>query len=463
MTNESHTTNDSSSVEMPKPTAAPLVLAVGIVLAAMGVATSLAFLFVGVVVFVAGLGMWISQLLPGRGHWREPRVEPSLRPQPIVPAPGEVERLRHGMPGYRLRLPVKVHPVSAGIKGGIVGGLVMPLPALAYGLLSGHGIWWPVNLLAGMVLPGVGSMSADELEQFHPTLFVLGIRHSHRRVADPWPDLWRPDADAAQYSQAAGLGSAADAAAVDRRELRCAQRCESGHPRGYRVALVRDVAAGLRRRGCGCLHALEKRGAILAGLLGGAAGGLLMPIPAILWSLAAGHGIWYPVNLLAAMATHYRRSTDGSRIGTVSCHWFVAAVAIHVILSLSFRLGVRACPAASAGDSRPASPGAVCLMPLLWTALSYGMMGVVNPVLQERVDWPWFVVSQFVFGIVAAIVVVRSEEVYIPPAGERPDQRAEFCRKLGEHEVRDRVLPSLHKPCSISIRVCRLLAALPRF
>ena len=41
---------------MPKPTAAPLVLAVGIALAAMGVAASLAFLFVGVVVFVAGTG-----------------------------------------------------------------------------------------------------------------------------------------------------------------------------------------------------------------------------------------------------------------------------------------------------------------------------------------------------------------------------------------------------------------------
>ena len=30
------------------------------------------------------------------------------------------------MPGYRLRLPEKVHPISAGIKGGLVGGLVMP-------------------------------------------------------------------------------------------------------------------------------------------------------------------------------------------------------------------------------------------------------------------------------------------------------------------------------------------------
>ena len=36
-----------------------------------------------------------------------------------------------------------------------------------------------------------------------------------------------------------------------------------------------------------------------------------MPIPAMLWSVAAGHGIWYPVNLLAAMVLHYDGQADG--------------------------------------------------------------------------------------------------------------------------------------------------------
>ena len=66
------------------------------------------------------------------------------------------------------------------------------------------------------------------------------------------------------------------------------------------------------------------------------------------------------------------------------------------------------------------------LLPLLWTGTSYGLMGVVNPVLQERVDWPWFIVSQFVFGVAAAVVVLRSEMVHIPPAGPGPDQVADF-------------------------------------
>jgi hypothetical protein len=47
-------------------------------------------------------------------------------------------------------------------------------------------------------------------------------------------------------------------------------------------------------------------------------------------------------------------------------------------------------------------------------------------VLQERVNWPWFVVSQFVFGVTAAVVVLRAETIHIPPAGRGPDQVADF-------------------------------------
>ena len=97
------------SVEMPRPTAAPLVLALGLTLLAAGVALGTGFLVVGAVVVVAGLSIWIAQLLPGRGHVHEPLVEPA-RPQPVTAVPGGVEHLRPGMPGYRLRLPQDVHP-----------------------------------------------------------------------------------------------------------------------------------------------------------------------------------------------------------------------------------------------------------------------------------------------------------------------------------------------------------------
>ena len=104
------------SVEMPRPTASPLVLALGITLLAGGVALGTGFLVVGAVVVVAGLSIWIAQLLPGRGHVHEFLADPASA-QPVMAVPRGVAKLRPGMPGYRLRLPQDVHPVSAGLKG----------------------------------------------------------------------------------------------------------------------------------------------------------------------------------------------------------------------------------------------------------------------------------------------------------------------------------------------------------
>src|SRR5207237_7598476 len=129
----------------------------------------------GAGLLVVALGLWVGQLLPGRGHAHEPLVEPALRPRPVQGVPGTVEQLHPGMPGYRMRLPEHVQPISAGVKGGIVGGLVMPLPALLYGLLSGHGLWYPINLLAGMVLPGLGDQGEAYLQEFHAALVVVAI------------------------------------------------------------------------------------------------------------------------------------------------------------------------------------------------------------------------------------------------------------------------------------------------
>src|SRR5262249_34888178 len=98
-------------VEMPRPTAAPLVLSLGLALLASGVALGGVFFVLGVVVIVVGLSFWVGQFLPGRGHVQEVLAEPA---RPIVGLAGGVQHLRAGMPGYRLRLPQDVHPVSAG-------------------------------------------------------------------------------------------------------------------------------------------------------------------------------------------------------------------------------------------------------------------------------------------------------------------------------------------------------------
>jgi hypothetical protein len=329
------------------------------------------------------------------------------------------------MPGYRLRLPVKVHPVSAGVKGGLVGGLVMPLPALAYGYFSGHGIWWPVNLLAGMVLPGVDAMNVAELEHFRPALLVVGVvihvvvslimGLMYGVLMPTLPNFRKPLAWGALLMPL--LWTAVSFVALGGVNPGVREGIE--WPWFVLSQLVFGVVAAV------VFMRFESRSPILAGLAGGVAGGLWMPVPAILWSLASGHGIWYPVNLLSAMVMHHAGVPSLAELETFHADWLVAAVGIHAILSLSFGLAFALVLPRLPAIPAPLAWGGL-LLPLLWTAMSYGLMGVVNPVLQERVDWPWFVISQFVFGLVAAIVVVRSEQVYIPPAGQGPDRRADF-------------------------------------
>src|SRR5581483_5094063 len=123
--------HERQTVEMPRPNVWPMVLSLGIALMAAGVALNITFLIVGIAIFLVGLAGWISQLLPGRGHHHEALVEPEKRAKPVEAVTGMVEQLHPGRPGYRFQLPEKVHPISAGVKGGLLGGLVMPLPALA--------------------------------------------------------------------------------------------------------------------------------------------------------------------------------------------------------------------------------------------------------------------------------------------------------------------------------------------
>jgi hypothetical protein len=51
------------------------------------------------------------------------------------------------------------------------------------------------------------------------------------------------------------------------------------------------------------------------------------------------------------------------------------------------------------------------IAPLLWSGLIHSILGIVNPVLNQRIDWLWFVFSQVGFGIVAGLVVSRQERI----------------------------------------------------
>jgi len=49
--------------------------------------------------------------------------------------------------------------------------------------------------------------------------------------------------------------------------------------------------------------------------------------------------------------------------------------------------------------------------PLLWTGLIWALLGVINPALNARVDWIWFIASQIAFGLAAGFVVAKAQPV----------------------------------------------------
>src|SRR6266481_4297958 len=95
-------------------------------------------------------------------------------------------------------------------------------------------------------------------------------------------------------------------------------------------------------------------------------------------------------------------------IGTFHLKVFLIAVSVHLITSLL--VGLLYGAILPMLPRRPILLGGF-LAPVLWSGLIYSILGFVNPVLNQRIDWFWFVLSQIGFGIVAGIVVSRQERV----------------------------------------------------
>lgn len=418
MTSNSPTSpkRDPGSVEMPRPTAAPIVLALGMALLAGGIPFGLGFLSVGVIVLIAGLWMWIGQLLPGQGHLHEELIQP---PTGVEPLKDRVPLLQEGMPGYRLLLPRAYHPISAGVKGGIVGGMVMPIPAIIWALMNGHSIWYPINLVTGMVLPGVdaGNLEYSVLENFNLTLLLVAVViHVIMSVTIGLIyGVLLPTLPAVPRTIAWGgllaplLWSGISYALVETANPSLERHVSWPWFIAAQFVFGAVVTGLLRRSG--------RVNSIVAGLVGGLVGCLVMPIHAFIGAIANGHTIWYPINVLAGVVLRELEDKP-EMLELFNARWLMAAAAIHLGLSMIFGLVYGILMPVLPNIPGPLAWGGLVL-PLLWSGICYGLMGIVNPLMQSRLDWAGFVISQFVFGIVAAIVVLRSELVHIPPVGGR--------------------------------------------
>jgi hypothetical protein len=168
----SPTTKDSSTLELPAPTAWPLVLAFGITLVFAGLVTSEPVSALGGVLVIAGAIGWFRNVLPHEAH----ESVPVMPEQPAIATSRRgVARLGVASQPKRAWLPLEIYPVSAGVKGGLAGSVVMAGLAMLYGLISHNGIWYPVNLLVAGFFPGAVHATTAQIAEFRLSALLIAI------------------------------------------------------------------------------------------------------------------------------------------------------------------------------------------------------------------------------------------------------------------------------------------------
>jgi hypothetical protein len=143
---------------------------------------------------------------------------------------------------------------------------------------------------------------------------------------------------------------------------------------------------------------------ISAGILGGIAGGIAMVIPAEIYGVLRYHSIWYVVNLLGGAGVGDWINPTIEEMSRFRLSAFVTANIIQGATTLL--VGVLYGALLPLWPKRPILLGGI-IAPLLWTGLLHSVLDVVNPFLEERIDWWSFAASQIVFGVVAGLVVKR--------------------------------------------------------
>ncbi len=164
---------------------------------------------------------------------------------------------------------------------------------------------------------------------------------------------------------------------------------------------------------------------IWAGVKGGIAGGIAMIVPAAIFGLLRFRSVWYPVNLLAAGGFISWAGKSDAFLAQFHLMGLLAATGIHGLASILIGLLY--------GAMLPMYPRkpiltAGFIAPFLWTGLLYSALGIISPILNQRIDWWWFAVSQIAFGLVAGFVVNLQVRVRTPQFQALP-----FAVRAGLH------------------------------
>jgi hypothetical protein len=163
-----------STTQLPAPTAWPIILAFGLTLVFAGLVTSASVSILGAIFSIAGCVGWFREVLPHEKHESMPVVEIPLTPETSRPQVARVEWKTQAL--HRARLPLEIYPISAGVKGGLAGSVVMAILAVVYGVISGHGVWYPINLLSAGFFPA--RVTTEQIATFHwDSLIIATILH----------------------------------------------------------------------------------------------------------------------------------------------------------------------------------------------------------------------------------------------------------------------------------------------
>jgi len=150
---------------------------------------------------------------------------------------------------------------------------------------------------------------------------------------------------------------------------------------------------------------------ITTGIKGGIAGGIAMAVPAAIFSILRYHSIWYAMNLLAAGGFVSWAGASDAFLSQFHLQGLLAAFVIHGLTSLLVGLLY--------GAMLPMFPKypivtAGIMVPLLFTGILHSAINVVSPILNQRIEWFWFIASQVAFGLVCGYVVNLQAKVRTP-------------------------------------------------
>src|SRR6202521_384971 len=164
----------TETIETPAPTAWPIVLAFGLTLVFAGLVTSSSVSLLGAILALRGCIGWCRDVLPHERHESVTAVETIMPVSTSRPRVAAVEWMTQEL--LRARLPLEIYPISAGVKGGTAGSVAMAFLAVMYGIISGRGMWYAINVLAAGFFPGRHALSQIGAFQWD-SLLIASVVH----------------------------------------------------------------------------------------------------------------------------------------------------------------------------------------------------------------------------------------------------------------------------------------------